>query len=93
MLATRIVPMDLAEIAFHNGRHVRIQLDSGIRYDGYLSVVGDQIEQEIDGAPRVFNPVSGKREPPTIRFSSEEILNIERILDSRNDEEDELEAY
>ena len=85
--------MNLTEIALHDGCHVRIQLASGIRYDGYLSVVGDQIEQEIDAAPRVFNPVSGKREPPTIRFSSDEILNIDRIADSTDDEEEKLEAY
>ena len=85
--------MDLSEIALHSGRHVRVQLDSGIRYDGYLSVVGDAIEHEIDAAPRVFNPISGKREPPTIRLSCDEILNIERIVDSPDDEDDELEAY
>lgn len=85
--------MNLADIAYYNGHHVRIQLESGIRYDGYLNIAGDVIEQEIDGAPRVFNPVSGKREPPTIRFSSEEIVNIERIAESSENEEEELEAY
>jgi len=83
--------MDVVEIAPYNGFHVRIRLDNGIRYDGYLSVVGDCIEQELDGAPRVFNPVSGKREPATIRFASEEIVAIERLVESGSeDAEDEL---
>ena len=84
--------MNLIEIAHHNGHHVRIKLDSGIRYDGYLIVSGENIEQELDGAPRIFNPVSGKREAPKIRFSSDEIIDIERIVESA-DEDEEVEAY